>query len=181
MPFVDGLDLIKWMRADPTWKSLPVIALTPTPVEAHRALALDAGANDFIAKPVGSLELITRARHWMEVSALHRSHVVQGQRATSIGGGESADETIKRLLSIARREGLPLSLVALDVDELATINGQYGVVHGNALLQRLEKTLLKALCYEDVVVRLGGDEFVLALVEGRCRVAGTVPVAPVPR
>jgi diguanylate cyclase (GGDEF)-like protein len=162
MPFMDGLDLIKWMRADPAWKSLPAIALIPTPAECHRALALQAGADDFIAKPVGSLELITRTRHWMEVSVRHRSHVVQ--RATPMGDVEGADETIKRLLSLARREGLPLSLVALDVDELATINARYGVVHGNALLQRLEKTLLKALRYEDVVVRLGGDEFVLALV-----------------
>ena len=164
MPLMDGLDLIKWMRADPAWKSLPVIALLPTPAESDRALALEAGANDFIAKPVGSLELITRTRHWMDVSALHRSHVVQGQRATSMGDVESADETIKRLLSIARREGLPLSLVALDVDELATINAHHGVAHGNALLHSLERTLLKALRYEDVVVRLGGDEFVLALV-----------------
>jgi diguanylate cyclase (GGDEF)-like protein len=81
-----------------------------------------------------------------------------------VGEVGGADETIKRLLSIARREGLPLSLVALDVDELATVNAQYGVGRGNALLQRLDKTLLKALRYEDVVVRLGGDEFVLALV-----------------
>jgi CheY-like chemotaxis protein len=57
MPEMDGLTFLKQLRADDRFRSLPVIMLTTSVLDQHRTEAADAGANDFLEKPVSSWEL----------------------------------------------------------------------------------------------------------------------------
>ena len=62
LPDEDGLSILKKIRADKTLKKLPVILLTAKGSEYDKVIGLDAGADDYIPKPFGMMELIARVR-----------------------------------------------------------------------------------------------------------------------
>ena len=62
LPEEDGLQILKRLRADPTTRKLPVIMLTARGTEYDKVLGLDQGADDYIAKPFGMMELMARIR-----------------------------------------------------------------------------------------------------------------------
>ena len=62
LPEEDGLQILKRLRADPTTRKLPVILLTAKGTEYDKVLGLDQGADDYIAKPFGMMELMARIR-----------------------------------------------------------------------------------------------------------------------
>ena len=62
LPEEDGVSILKKLRADPRTASLPVIMLTARNTEYDRVEGLDAGADDYISKPFGMMELSARVR-----------------------------------------------------------------------------------------------------------------------
>ena len=62
LPKEDGLSVLRRLRADPRFASLPVIMLTAKATEYDKVLGLDSGADDYVAKPFGTLELLSRIR-----------------------------------------------------------------------------------------------------------------------
>jgi DNA-binding response OmpR family regulator len=62
LPYVDGFDLIKTIRAHATWSEVPVVMLTAKSQEQHIVRALDDGANDYVVKPFRPGELLARIR-----------------------------------------------------------------------------------------------------------------------
>ena len=52
MPYMDGIGLIKTIRSDPNWSSLPILMVTTEAGPEERARALKAGANGYVVKPV---------------------------------------------------------------------------------------------------------------------------------
>jgi diguanylate cyclase (GGDEF)-like protein/PAS domain S-box-containing protein len=73
------------------------------------------------------------------------------------------DETLDREVSRARREGIPLSLVMLDIDYFKRVNDTYGHQVGDEALKMLATTLLADIRAEDVACRYGGEEFLILL------------------
>ena len=61
MPGLDGFDVCRRIRQDPNGKDVPVIMVTSLETREHRLEAVEAGANDFIAKPVDETELRIRS------------------------------------------------------------------------------------------------------------------------
>lgn len=64
LPFVDGLELVRRLRARPGWETVPVVMLTAKTQERDIVRALDAGANDYILKPFQPNELLARLRRF---------------------------------------------------------------------------------------------------------------------
>ena len=62
LPGEDGISILKKLRASPATSSLPVIMLTAKNSEFDRVEGLDAGADDYISKPFGMMELAARIR-----------------------------------------------------------------------------------------------------------------------
>jgi DNA-binding response OmpR family regulator len=62
LPYVDGFDLIKTIRAHATWSEVPVVMLTAKSQEQYIVRALDDGANDYVVKPFRPGELLARIR-----------------------------------------------------------------------------------------------------------------------
>jgi DNA-binding response OmpR family regulator len=62
LPFVDGFEILKQVRATPAWVAVPVIMLTARSQETDIVRALDAGANDYVVKPFKPEELLARVR-----------------------------------------------------------------------------------------------------------------------
>ena len=64
LPFLDGFALVALLRAQPAWKTVPVIMLTAKTQEKDIIRALDEGANDYIVKPFQPAELLARIKRF---------------------------------------------------------------------------------------------------------------------
>ena len=62
LPEEDGLRVLARLRADPSTRKLPVVMLTAKGTEYDKVLGLDQGADDYITKPFGMMELMARVR-----------------------------------------------------------------------------------------------------------------------
>ena len=62
LPEEDGISVLKWLRSRSETKDLPIIMLTAKSSEYDKVLGLDNGADDYVAKPFGTMELISRIK-----------------------------------------------------------------------------------------------------------------------
>jgi DNA-binding response OmpR family regulator len=69
LPYVDGFEIVRLIRAQPAWAAVPVLMLTAKNTERDTVRALDAGANDFVIKPFQPNELLARVRRFLKVAA----------------------------------------------------------------------------------------------------------------
>jgi CheY-like chemotaxis protein len=65
MPEMDGYETMREIRKDPRWRSLPMLALTAKAMKGDREKCLEAGASDYIAKPVNTEQLLSLLRVWL--------------------------------------------------------------------------------------------------------------------
>jgi adenylate cyclase len=73
MPKMNGIEVVKRLRQDERYKSLPVILLTAKGSQEDKVRGLDAGADDYVVKPFDSFELLARVRSMMRIKELHDS------------------------------------------------------------------------------------------------------------
>lgn len=62
LPEEDGLSVLRWLRSTPKTENLPIMMLTAKSTEFDKVLGLDSGADDYLAKPFGVMELLSRIR-----------------------------------------------------------------------------------------------------------------------
>lgn len=62
LPEEDGLSVLKKLKASPAWEDIPVLILSAKDSEVDKAIGLDLGADDYLAKPFGIMELASRVK-----------------------------------------------------------------------------------------------------------------------
>lgn len=101
LPEEDGLSVLTKLRANPEYASLPVILLTAKGTEYDKVIGLDSGADDYIAKPFGTMELISRVRALLRRTAANQPlekpdytvgelYVSPSKHIVTVGGEEAA-------------------------------------------------------------------------------------------
>jgi CheY-like chemotaxis protein len=65
MPEMDGYETIRRIRAESDFRRLPIIALTAKAMKGDREKCLEAGASDYVAKPVNTEQLLSLVRMWL--------------------------------------------------------------------------------------------------------------------
>jgi CheY-like chemotaxis protein len=65
MPELDGYETMRRIRANPRFRHLPIIALTARAMKGDREKCLEAGASDYVAKPVNTDQLLSLVRMWL--------------------------------------------------------------------------------------------------------------------
>lgn len=71
MPGMDGYEVCRHLKAAAAWRHIPVILVTALDTKENLALGLDAGADDFVSKPVNKLELRARVRSMLRIKQRH--------------------------------------------------------------------------------------------------------------
>ena len=71
MPDISGTEVCRELRSEPQFKAIPIILITAMSAKEHLVDGLDAGADDFISKPVDRDELLARVRSLLRVKHLH--------------------------------------------------------------------------------------------------------------
>ena len=123
--------------------------------------------------PIGMILLTIGLFHWhREQQAINqqmekRERVFREHRLfdklTPLGGAEYLKRQVSDCLAQSVQQQQPLSLLALDIDDFASINRHYGHPEGDAVLQALSQLLLLNLRRHDLLCRLAGDRFVVLL------------------
>ena len=65
MPEMDGYETMRRIRNNPKFRLLPIIALTAKAMKGDREKCLEAGASDYVAKPVNTEQLLSLVRMWL--------------------------------------------------------------------------------------------------------------------
>jgi CheY-like chemotaxis protein len=66
MPEMDGYEVMRRIRENPDFRTLPIIALTAKAMKGDREKCLQAGASDYVAKPVNTEQLLSLVRMWLQ-------------------------------------------------------------------------------------------------------------------
>lgn len=77
LPDEDGLNILQKLRKDPKTKSLPIILVTAKTSEIDKVKGLDAGADDYMTKPFGVMELISRVKALLRRSQNTNNKILQ--------------------------------------------------------------------------------------------------------
>jgi two-component system alkaline phosphatase synthesis response regulator PhoP len=128
LPEEDGLSILRRLRMAGATKELPVIMLTAKNTEYDRVIGLDNGADDFISKPFGMMEMVSRVR-----ALLRRSSRSVGERRPSLQVGPLELWPSRRTATL---EGEPLSLTMREFDLLEFIMRSPGEVFSRETLLR---------------------------------------------
>ena len=68
LPVIDGWDVARHLKADDATKSIPIIALTAHSMQGDREKCLEAGFDDYLAKPIDRSVFLPTVQHWTEMA-----------------------------------------------------------------------------------------------------------------
>ena len=139
--------------------SLPLIPLVTTPEIALRAAATLTGVSLFSAI---LLHVIRRQQERLRQQLL-------SDPLTGLLNRHLLAETLEREMARANRDGMPSTLLVMDVDHFKRVNDDFGHAAGDDVLRGVGELLRKRLRASDIAFRLGGEEF-LILLHGADRV-----------
>lgn len=100
MPAMDGFELLRSLRSDPTTQEIPIILLSARAGEEARVEGLEAGADDYLIKPFSARELLARVEANLKLAQLRRA-TAQQQQALRLEA-EAAKEQVEAILSSMR-------------------------------------------------------------------------------
>ena len=130
LPDTDGMAILKRMRKTPGLKSVPVMMMTAKDAELDTVTALDAGADDYLTKPFGMMEMVSRVR-----ALLRRSRVHVEREDTVFTEGPLTIDTARREVLC---NGKDVALTMREFDLLSFLIQSPGVVFTREeLLQRV--------------------------------------------
>jgi diguanylate cyclase (GGDEF)-like protein len=181
MPGLDGIELCRRMRATPRTTSIYTILLTGRSARQDLVAGLDAGADDYMVKPVDLEELRARVHVGRRVATLQHSlaervdelqrtrdrlaQMVNTDVLTEVHSRRGWFDRAETEFARFRRYGRGSSLLAVDLDYFKRVNDGYGHEAGDAVLKQFA-ALLRAECRaSDIIGRIGGEEFVVVLPE----------------
>jgi len=176
MAGMDGLEVCRRLRENEASRSAYVILLTGLGEKSDIVQGLEAGANDYIAKPYDNEELRARIKVGQRMLELQSSlrqardalaHQAMHDPLTGIFNRRAILAQLSKELSRARREDGRLSVGMCDLDHFKKINDTLGHPAGDEVLVALTRCIQAHLRDYDSIGRYGGDEFLVIAIGAR--------------
>jgi two-component system, cell cycle response regulator len=175
MPEMDGVSLCKAVRAMPFDGYVYTLLLTARDSKEHIIAGLEAGADDYLTKPIHEAELVARLNTGRRILHLEQSLRAASQEnrwlsitdaLTGAYNRRRLMEQLPREVERCRRYQHSLSVVLCDIDHFKRVNDSFGHSVGDAVL-KLFVDRIRSLTRDtsDWVARYGGEEFVIVLPE----------------
>ena len=167
MPGLDGPQLCRRLRQANLPFCVYVLLLTAKSRAEDLVEGLDAGADDFISKPVDPTVFMARLRVGSRTIAMDRQlrEIARLDPLTGLMNRRSFHEQFSTEWGRASRYGHPLSCAMIDLDFFKSINDAHGHAAGDLVLQRAVRALDGCRRASDVLARYGGEEFCVFLAE----------------
>lgn len=184
MPRMDGIEFCKALRLNSAWRNIYVFIMTAQEGTDRLVEAFEAGANDYMVKPINikvlgarlgagqrvvqlqeELEFERQELHKFAAELAASNQRLQQMALTDVLTGlpnrRFANEHLERQWAGAERAGSHLSCMLVDIDHFKKINDTYGHKVGDDALKRVSRILSQAVRKQDVVCRFGGEEFLV--------------------
>jgi two-component system, cell cycle response regulator len=172
MPGLDGSELCRRVRLAGKEPYTYIILLTALSGEENLCAGMDAGADDYLTKPLRVNELRVRLRAGRRIVDLQDELIAARESLrvkaahdplTGLWNHEEIISNLQRELARGRRAGNPVGVIMADIDHFKQVNDRFGHMAGDAVLRALaDKMLLRMRSY-DAVGRYGGEEFLIVL------------------
>ncbi len=172
MPTVDGFKLTRILRNRAS-TYVPILFLTGLADQTSRAHGIEAGADDFLTKPIDPLELRVRMQAMLRIRSLTQdleektrtlSRIASMDALTGVGNRRTFDERLATELRHARTNDDVVSVLLLDLDFFKDVNDTYGHQVGDELLRAFGQLLAESTRACDLPYRYGGEEFAIICV-----------------
>jgi diguanylate cyclase (GGDEF)-like protein len=166
MQGMSGYRVLDTLKSRPEMADVPVIFVTGHAEPAFEVSAFEAGAADFIAKPVRAALILARVSTQLRLKRmadqLRLAAATDG--LTGLANRRKFDNTLEQEWQRALRGADPLSLLLIDVDHFKLYNDRYGHPKGDQGLRAVAKALVNSVNRNsDLVARCGGEEFGMLL------------------
>jgi two-component system cell cycle response regulator len=181
MPGLDGLELCRRIREQPGSVYTYFVLLTALSERRDFLTGMQAGADDYLTKPLDRDELSVRLLAADRITSLHRRLAEQNAELerlnrmvaesartdplTGLGNRLRLREDLDALQARVERYGHSYALVLYDVDHFKAYNDRYGHLAGDRVLFQVAAALEKECRRGDGPYRFGGEEFLVVLPE----------------
>jgi two-component system cell cycle response regulator len=179
MPGLDGPELCRRLRANPNAAYTYIVLITSLGDREQVRAGMEAGADDYLAKPVDQFQLETRLVAAQRVTSLHsQMNAVRDQLElaniellgqsrtdplTGLGNRRLMERDLGVAFTLAQRNGTVFSVVLFDIDYFKAYNDRYGHPAGDAALVKTAQTIAGCGRTADTAYRYGGEEFLVLL------------------
>jgi diguanylate cyclase (GGDEF)-like protein len=198
LPGLDGLETCRRIKATPHLRDIPVLVMTAGIKEELLAQAFEAGASDYLCKPLNTVELHARLRSALALKGELDKRRQREQELLEVTRQlQKLNEELQRLAVLdeltgianrryfnmllnqewgrATRAVLPLSLVLIDIDCFKRYNDAHGHQKGDECLRKVADCLNAHVKRSgDCVARYGGEEFAVILAHTGLQGAATM-------
>ena len=179
MPDITGIEVAQRIKGSRSLPFIPIIMQTALDSTEAKVEGLEAGADDYITKPIDFAELKARLRSMLRIKRLQealeereRELLEMNERLrymsltdglTGLDNRRHLNERIDEMFQHAQRLNEPFSIVMCDLDKFKSVNDTYGHQAGDEVLKQLASILKDEAREIDRVGRYGGEEFMLLL------------------
>jgi diguanylate cyclase (GGDEF)-like protein len=179
MPRLNGYAVCRRLRAEPRFDAVPIVMVTGHEDAAAIGLAFDAGATDFISKPVNWALLPRRLAYILRnaASAERIERLAYYDVLTGLPNRQCCLDTAERMLAAAAGLQEEVAVVYMDLNSFKKVNDTFGHAVGDVVLCRVAGILTRAVealrpqLGDVALARFGGDEFVVVLRSTEARAA----------
>ncbi|HEX7061362.1 MAG TPA: EAL domain-containing protein [Woeseiaceae bacterium] len=177
MPGLDGNEVCRRLRADPRFTTVPIVMVTGHQDSDAIRCAFEAGATDFISKPVNWALLPRRLEYILRnaAAAEHIERLAYYDTLTGLPNRQRCIDLTGALFESAAGRDESVAVIYLDLNSFKRVNDTFGHAVGDEVLRIFASRLTHKLAdfrgeHPGIVVsRFGGDEFVIALQHADAR------------
>lgn len=174
LPGLDGYEVARRIKSDDSLPFIPIILVTARDSTQDKVTGLDAGAEDYLTKPINFPELEARVRSMLRIKRLQdqlESYTQELERLSISDGltGLFNHRHIHEMLQVeferSRRSHDPVAVAMFDLDHFKQLNDTHGHQAGDRVLKDMADILRDTAREVDMLGRYGGEEFIALLPE----------------